>query len=267
MAIANLQTFRDALEQQRETVIQAYTTVSASAGRVYDMFTLAPSLVTPSTALVPDSATAGALRFSNPTSGQLSVVGARLSSQAVGGYIIADRLSHQGGLSAIVSGAQTTNLPTAALTRYTSGDGVMMGLTIYSILGTTATTVTASYTNSSGVAGRTTQAIAFGGSANREISRLLVLPLQDGDTGIRSVESVNVVATTGTAGNFGVTLFKPLFSLVLDSTSSTNPLIGFVNGNSGGGIPTIQNDACLFPIAMTLGSSLQATVSLQFAEN
>lgn len=267
MAIATLAAFQDALNQQREMVTQTYATVSAAAGRAYDMLTLAPSFVAPSTAVVPDRETAGAIRFTNPTSGQLSIVGARLSSQAVGGYIIADRLSHQGGLSAIVTGTQTTNLPTAALTRYTSGEGVMMGLTIYSILGVTATTITASYTNSAGVAGRTTQAVALGATTNREISRLLMLPLQDGDTGVRSVESVNVVATTTTAGNFGVTLFKPLFSLSLDSMFSSNAVMGFLNGTSGGGIPTIQNNACLFPIALTAGSGLQASVSLQLAEN
>ena len=267
MAIATLTDFRDSLGLQRELVSQTYAAVTSGAGRTYDLFTLAPNVVAPTTAVVPTSATDGAIRFTNPSTGQLSLLLARVSGSSPGGYLLCDRLSHQGGLSGIVTGAQTTNLPTAALTRYTSGEGVMIGLTIYAIIGTTATTVTASYTNSAGVAGRTTQSVAIGATANREATRMIMLPLQDGDTGARSVESVTVAATTGTAGNFGVTLFKPLFAMAVDSTASVNPLIGFLNGNSSGGIPSIQNDACLFPVAMNIGSGLQSTISLQLEEN
>jgi len=267
MAIATLASFKNSLIRQREFVAQTYGSQTSAAARFYDLFLVAPNFVSPSTAINPTSATDGAIKFTNPSSGQLSLVGLRASTTACGVYIFADRLSHQGGLSGLVTGAQTTNLPTASLTRFTSGEGVMIGLTIYAIVGSVATTITVSYTNSAGVAGRTTQSVAFGATGNREASRILILPLQDGDTGARSVESVSIVASTGTAGNFGVILFKPLIAVAIDSTDSENNAIGFLNGASAGGIPTIPNDACIFPISMNLGGSLQSAFSFQLTEN
>ena len=41
-------------------------------------------------------------------------------------------------------------------------------------------------------------------------SRVIPLALQDGDTGVQSVQSVTVLATTGTAGNFGIVIAKPI---------------------------------------------------------
>jgi hypothetical protein len=159
-------------------------------------------------------------------------------------FLVCDRLSHQGGLSGIVTTAQTTNLPTAALTRNTTGADVMMGVEIYAQIGSTATTITASYTNQAGVAGKITQAVVFGGgSGNQAVSRFYVATLADGDTGVRSVESVTVAATTGTAGNFGVVLFKPIMML---------PALAFGNFAEcdallrGAYIPKFPNDACPF---------------------
>lgn len=261
MAIATLEAFKNALKIQREFSYKYYT-LTVTAGRIYDMFQTVAS-----TPVVPTNATSGAVEFTNPTSGQLSLVGLRGSVASLGGFIFADRLSHQGGLSGNVSGNQTTNLPTAALTRYTSGEGVMLGLSLGANVGTTATTITASYTNSAGTTGRTTQAIPFGGTGNREGGRLMIMPLQDGDTGVRSVESVNLIAATGAVGNFGVVLFKPVFAAAFEFTSSLNSVIGFLNGSSCGGIPNIENDACLFPIVMSDGGSAQSVFSFQFAEN
>lgn len=129
------------------------------------------------------------------------------------GILVYDRLSHQGGLSGTVAGAQTTNLPTAALTRYTDGIGVMTGIEIYSAVGTTITDLTTSYT-SSGASGHASPNIFFGGAtANIRVAQaFMVLPLASGDRGVQSVESVSLAASTvSAAGNFGVTLFKPLF--------------------------------------------------------
>lgn len=182
--------------------------------------------------------------------------------------VIADRLSHQGGLSGIVTTAQTTNLPTAALTRYTSGEGVMIALEIYTQIGTTATTVTASYTNTTPTSGRTTKPVAFGGSLNREARRVFVLPLQDGDTGVTSVESVTVLATTGTAGNFGVTLFKPLLPIFQGMSNQHQYAPSIQNQLLGGlGIfPVISDNACLWLLNGPGSASTTITGTVQFIE-
>ena len=86
---------------------------------------------------------------------------------------------------------------------------------MYTQIGASSTTVTASYTNTTPTAGRTTQATNFGNTGYREQDRIIPLPLQVGDVGVTAVASVTVLATTGTAGNFGLTLAYPLVTLPL----------------------------------------------------
>jgi hypothetical protein len=167
------------------------------------------------------------------------------STFGAGGMLLVDLLNVSGGLNATLTTAQTTNLPTAALTRYTSGEGVMAGIVVYTQIGSTATTATISYTNSAGTSGRTSTATSFGGSGFREVGVLLPIPLQAGDTGIRSIESVTVTATTATAGNFGVCLFKPLAMISLESATGAMPLDSVSTGCIIGSLAEIDPNACL----------------------
>jgi hypothetical protein len=226
-----------------------------------------PSLgVAPTTAAVPTRATAGALGQQN-SAGVLryatlyascgGVVG-QTTDTGNGTYVLADRLSHQGGLSGIVTTAQTTNLPTAALTRYTTGAGVMAALEIYTAVGNTATTVTASYTNQAGTAGQISTARGFG-ARNGGQNQFLALPLASGDSGVRAVASVTVLATTGTAGNFGVTLFKPLF--VVPCLMAQRIVLDGVIG-AGGNIPQVQTNACLWWLSIILNAGSQNANSM-----
>jgi hypothetical protein len=172
------------------------------------------------------------------------------SSSAGNTHIIYDRLSHMAGLSGIVTGAQTTNLPTAALTRYTSGSGVFAFFEYYTSIGATATTITVSYTNQAGVAGRTSPAMNFGQSTLARTCQ--IISLQAGDTGVRSVESVNIVATTGAAGNFGITLGKILGVYHGWYTAPRQVDLEAI-AHLGMTFPKVQVDACL---ALMLSASL-----------
>jgi hypothetical protein len=136
---------------------------------------------------------------------------------------------------------------TISLSRYTSGEGVYIGITIYTAVGSTATTLNVSYTNSQGTSGRT-GTVVFGGTGFNEANRMLLVPLASGDTGVLSVQSVRAQASTGTTGNFGVTLFKPLFMSFGITTGVGAENQDFISGNAVGGIPAVLNDACLFPI-------------------
>lgn len=220
----------------------AFTVV---AGRMYSTWLAAPDAgVAPTAPVVPTRATAGAIRELQNSATAHWLAQVELSSVGAGALIIADRLSHQGGLSGTVTTPQTTNLPTAALTRYVGGLGVFAALEIYTAIGTTATTVTVSYTNQAGATGRVSQATDIGAAAHNQPGRLIMLPLADGDTGVRSVESVTVLATTGTAGNFGVTLFRPLMILPISALGAQQRLFDGLLG-LGGNLPTVLNDACL----------------------
>jgi hypothetical protein len=183
----------------------------------------------------------------------LQIVGGRFSTSGTAGVtlVAVDLLNQQGGLSGIVTTEQTTNLPTAALTRHTSGEGVFIGLVFYTTVGTTGTTVTVRYTNQAGTANRVSLATAFGGTGFREVGRIIQIPLQAGDTGVRSVEGVTVLATTATAGNFGVCLFKPLMQVSLDSTTGTMPIDAVSSGGMIGSMAEFDDDACLTFMAIT----------------
>jgi hypothetical protein len=240
-----------AMTQGRVLIGQKSMANNAVQGRFSSGWLIAPLAgAAPTTAAAPTRATTGAHPFDAWTnSGSLTTfcIGGNLASNVAssgsgGMFLLMDRLSHQGGLSGTTTGAQTTNLPTAALTRFTSGEGVWLGLEIYTAIGATATTVTASYTNSAGTSGKTTQAVTFGGSGFQNPGRIVFLPLADGDTGVRAVASVTLAASTTTAGAFGVTLLKPIAAFALAPTQEQfDP---FIAGNMVGLAP-IPNDACL----------------------
>ena len=182
------------------------------------------SAATPTTVAAPTAATRGALPFTNPGGGRekwlvgFGACGA--NSAAFGIVVLYDRLLHIGGLSGTDTGAQTVG---GTLTRNTSGDGNQIWVEINTIIGTSGTTITASYTNESGTSGRTTQAVAIGGTGLREAERLISLPLADGDEGVQAVASVTLAGSTGTVGDFGVVVARPITTVGVQTQGVWNP--------------------------------------------
>jgi len=162
-------------------------------------------------------------------------------------------------LSGTVTTAQTTNLPTAALTRFTSGEGVMIGLCIWSNIGGTATTVTVSYTNQAGTPGQISTATQIGGNNIANLNgRIILIPLAAGDTGVRSVESVTLAGTTGTAGNIGVCLFKSLAIMAMNDWQGAHAIDAISTGGFVGALAEVHPDACLSVFG--IGNVSQAVV-------
>lgn len=160
-----------------------------------------------SSAANPTRATAGALGQSNPGGGrQKWLVQADAFVSDRSSVRLYDRLAHIGSLDGTVTTAQTISSFSAPAGRYDDGVGNTILLEILTQIGATPTTVTASYTDQAGNAGHITQAVAIGGTNDREIHRTIELPLASGDTGVRSVQSVTLAGTTGTAGSIGVVL-------------------------------------------------------------
>jgi hypothetical protein len=272
MAFADYAAYKAAvIANSAENVILSGT--YAAAARPSDSFRIclvngaAPAA--PTTAAAPTRSTAGA--FNNITqdasTGILVPVSYTFNGQlCAGAYILYDRLSHQGALSGIVTTAQTTNLPTTALTRYTSGEGVFLAIDIHTTVGSTGTTVTATYTNQAGTGSRVTPAVVFGGTGFREANRRIILPLQGGDTGVRSVESVTVLATTGTAGAFGITLFKPIAMFIVENINVVD-YGDLISGRFIGGLPEIVDNACLALMTIpTISTTATGSISVAFAE-
>jgi hypothetical protein len=271
VAIATLAALRAAMEAPHERVLE-YKTVAASAGQVLvSTWITAPlGASAPTTAEAPTRASTGAIGQRNGGADALRLVRLLVHPQGGAGLqcasFLVDRLSHQGGLSGIVTTEQTANLPTAALTRYTTGEDVFAAVEIHSTIGTTATTATLNYTNQAGTAGRTSPPFVIGGAGFRENNRFIRVPLQQGDTGVRSVQGITLAASTGTAGAFGIVLYKQLLSipsLLSDYQLDFNPLLGL-----GGMFPEIVDDACLhFLVRTTSASPGPFQAELSFAED
>lgn len=195
------------------------------------------------TAAKPTRTTLGALGQANPGGGrQKWLLGVELSCLQPGTLIIYDRLLHVGGLSGTVTTAQTVGGGT--VDRYAGANSVgnQIWIEIYTQIGATGTTITASYTDQGSAAGNTTQAASIGATGLREAERLIPVPLADGDTGVEAVASVTLAATTGTAGDFGVTVARPL--AVIPCGGSGMPAIrDLIAGLPS--IPEILTDACL----------------------
>lgn len=196
---------------------------------------------TPGAVAAPTKATTGAMPFANPGGGRQKWATQAWSTGLVGGtLLIYDRLLHIGGLSGTVITPQTVG---GSLTRYTNGEGNFAFAEIYTIVGATGTTINLSgYTNSTPTAGRVGPAVTFGGTGFREVTRAIMLPLQAGDTGISAIANVDLVASTATAGNFGVTIGHPIAYVGIGAPGAA----GWRDFTTGlPGIPDIQADACL----------------------
>lgn len=166
----------------------------------------------PSGSAVCNRSTAGAMLQADPGGGRQkwclgSIGGAGIQA---GGWAIYDRLAHYGGGSGTLTTTQTVNTP--ALTRWggSAAAGNQMWVEIHTQIGITSVNLTVSYTNQAGTAGRTSIPIQVGGTGLREQTRMLQIPFQAGDTGVRSIESFILSATTGTAGNIGFVIARPI---------------------------------------------------------
>lgn len=252
MAIPDLATLKQKILNPRERV-QYFTTGpnlgGSATGPPWSWDQWRNSTIPGNNAVPANTVAAGAMGQVNAGSGTLTIVSIETRSSFSGAYLLCDRLVHSSGLSATTTGTQTTNLPTAALTRYTNGVGVRMGLSALGAIGATLTSATASYTNEAGTTGRTslTRAVGSNSFGATTSGKFLELPLQPGDKGVRSVESVTFAATTGTAGFIHVVLFKPLMIYVLAPPEvSGDHKINLIDGGMAGGFPAIQDNAALF---------------------
>jgi len=149
---------------------------------------------------------------------------------------------------------------TNTISRYTDGVGVqMMAVSVASNSGTLPT-FTVNYTNSDGVAGRTsvTQKVNIAtangsiitSSVGSAISSGPFIGLQSGDIGVRSVESVTFPSVTD-VGLFALVLVKPLLtSVILEQTAPTE-VVPMPHQSQ---LPRIYDDAFLSLVTLPNGS-------------
>lgn len=124
--------------------------------------------------------------------------------------MIFDVLSVDGTPTFTTTGVKTLSM--SPLPRYTSGRGVLAGLFISSsfTIGGSLVVNLNSYTNESGVTGRTgPTGLAISSGTNG--GHFVMLPVQSGDLGIRTIASVNVTTAPSTSANAAIILFRPIF--------------------------------------------------------
>lgn len=158
-----------------------------------------------------------------------------------------------------------TNVVT--LPRYTTGEGVqMMAVVVAGHSVGTGVSFVVSYTNSQGVSGRTSKTVQLN---TQFVNGTIItsapatancngpfIPLQNGDTGVRQIDSVTV--TGSDVGLFTLVLVKPLAQMSIRGIGAPVEIDYFKD--MGGGIPKIEDDAYLNFICHPVGTLSAAPI-------
>ena len=241
-------------------VIDKASIASAVAGQFYSLWRATGQ---PGQGAIPTTAAAcahgllGSFGFSRRTDPATSY-GAYLeaaSSNASMTLEIHDRLAHMGGLSGILTTAQTVNVDLNALLATSNidvrkGDSnysdVQWWLEWYTDTGATASNATVAVTYNDATSGNLT-VTAVGGTlrASRMVNLNGLIPAAAAGKYIRDVDTVTLSASTAAAGNFGVTATRPRMTLFMPIANAK-----FVSNWADLGFPSIANGSCLFPIVL-----------------
>lgn len=228
----------------------SFTTVAANPFSLWDVAgnpgagTLAIGNTT--TGLVPDDSILGAPVITNFGSGNVGYIQqAEYANSVPGRAFIYDRLWHAGSVSMLALATTTFSSQPAITQRLpnagTDWGGLEILLEINAAVSATATTVSVTYTNEAGVSGRTTGATAsLSGFTNRRIIRM---PLQAGDKGVRTIDSVTVGGTVATTGTFNVILARRLASFNTRIANASD-----IRGWDLLGGPIVFQNSCLWGV-------------------
>lgn len=158
---------------------------------------------------------------------------------------------------------------TNALSRYTDGKGVQI-MAVSQAARTGGQTFRVTYTNQDGVPGRVTPTVfqpnfaatgsVIGTVANSASASTPFLPLQEGDTGVRSIQSVQMISGVD-IGLFCLVLVKPIESINIVGVDAPTEKTFFTDASN---LPIIQDNAYLnfvgMPQSTLVGTNLQGLI-------
>lgn len=241
-------------------LIDKATLANGGAGQLFSMWTSAgvPSAGSaPTTAAVPTNATTGAIGFTNQTAPATSYLGwlAASTGNATTSFEIHDRLAHMGGLSGTVTTSQgalslVTSSPGADRLGASDYSDVSWWLEVYTALGATGVNATVAVEYDNGSTGNLA-AIALGATPRQ--GRMYPLVSASAGRWIRAVTGVTLSATTGTAGNFGITATRQR-TVVTGQVANAAEVYDWARL----GFPEIPNNSCLFPVVLCSTTSTGA---------
>lgn len=260
-------TYRNARDSAWQKMPFSKAAITTIAGRTYSTWKAAggdpgAGANPGGTAIAYTSATAGALGDIGGGGGATSPMRdsagvARIVKMAVqfastpgtGLVQVCDRISGISGFSAVTTGTVTCNTTTPS--RYATGAesrGILAAIEVYTAMGNTAscTVNMSSYTDQDGTTAQVGTAIPIAATGFTEVQRFMPLPLVSGGFGVRSVETLNRVTAAGTAGDYGVTVYKPLVTIPVHAlgpapTEEEEAGMGFI-------VPKVVAGACLFMV-------------------
>lgn len=197
-----------------------------------------PPAYTTGSGYVPTDATTGAFGFTNPAAGNTYLAQLVAKGSTAGGLIIYDRVWACSGFSTTVTTAQNVTTPGSLSRPDVNGTGCEIWGEIYAAPGATGATWTATYTNQAGTGSRTA---TYTHPANAEsVGQMVNFPLQAGDTGVQSIQSLTCSISSGTAGDVGLTIVYPIFEVGFNAIN-----VPEVCDFARLGLPVIKDDACL----------------------
>ena len=236
-------------------VIDKASIANAAAGQFHSLWraTGQPGQgAIPAAAAVCSNALLGAIQFTQQTDPATSYLGIveSLNSNSAMTLELHDRLMHLGGLVGSVATAQTVgidldaNLATSNLDAR-KGDAnysdVQWWLEWYSDTGATVVTATVGVTYNDGTTGNLTGVSL---AATRRASFMLplnnLIPAAASGKYIRGINTVTLSATTGSAGNFGVTATRYRAANFMPIANAR-----FTSDWAALGLPEIPNSSCL----------------------
>jgi hypothetical protein len=249
----------NALAGAQRLLLQKNTTASKSAGAFQSCWLAtgnpgagsAPPAYTAGSGYTCDDTTAGAIvNYTNSAGGGLKnrLAKAQASSAIAGKLIIADRLWSCGGMGFAAS-TYTVTTPGTLPARITdNGVGVEAWVEQFVAAGAASGTLTLNYKN---VADAAKAGVIAAVVSAPVAGQMQPIPLQVGDTGVRSVVSA-VNSATWTSGSFGITLLKRIVEIPM-------PIIGVnsVLDYAACALATVPDDACL--MAIWQGNTTTAT--------
>ena len=215
----------------------------------------------PAAAAVCDNTLTGAFQFNQQTAPATSYLAWAYFNCGNSAMTVEfhDRLMHMGGLSGIVTTAQTVgidisaNLATSNLDAR-KGDAnysdVQWWLEWYTATGATAVTATVNVTYNDNTTGSLSVALAATRPASQMIPLNGFIPAAGAGKYIKAVTSVQLSATTGTAGSFGVTATR-LRSVCPVNLANKSEIFDWAQL----GLPNVPNSACLMMVALTSTTS------------
>jgi len=197
-----------------------------------------PTSYASGTLYIANDETLGAFKFTNPQAPALTnLLQIVCSGSTIEKLVVYDRLWACSGLTTAASGTLTVVTPGALDRPDAVGAGVEAWGEVYVAPGATTATWTLNYLDQDGNAGVSN----YVHPANAEsIGQMFPWLRASGDTGIQSVASVYFSASSGTAGNIGITLLRRIAEFPIQIANVGDILDAFFLG-----MPRVYDDACL----------------------